>query len=85
MAARFGKSPALDYLGIRDPVVALAVDDALHQRLVAAERSGRSAGLPDGQRYATDADFDDSDWTPPPAPDWAKVPDPPDASSSADD
>lgn len=81
MAARFGKSPALDYLGIRDPVLALAVDDALHQRLIGAERRGKPNGLPDGSRFANDDDFDDSDWTPPEAPEWARV----EPSSSADD
>jgi len=65
---RFGQSPAREYLGIRDPVLAYAIDDALHQRLIALERGG----APDTQ-YATDADFDDADWKPPPVPDWAKV------------
>jgi hypothetical protein len=66
MAQRFGKSPALDYLGIRDPVLALVIDDALHQRLVAFERSGKDVDRPPaGQRFSTDADYDDADWTPP--------------------
>lgn len=71
MAQRFGKSPALDYLGIDDPVLALLIDDALHQRLVALEErqragKGRPMQLPPGQRYASDADYDDGDWVPPP-------------------
>lgn len=72
MAQRFGQSPARDYLGIRDPVLRLAIDDALHQRLVLAERAGKPSGLPDGLRYATDEDFDDSDWVAPEPPDWAR-------------
>lgn len=65
MAARFGRSPALDYLGIEDRVVAYALDDALHQRLLGAERAeyeremarwgskgaGSKAGIPAGQQY----------------------------------
>lgn len=72
MAQRFGKSLALDYLGV-DPVTALLIDDALHQRLVALERRGGAPRpqLPAGQRYASDADFDDSDWSPPPAPEMS--------------
>lgn len=74
MAQRFGKSLALDYLRIEDPVLAIAVDDALHQRLVAFENeraTGRkSEALPPDQRYATDLDYDDSDFVPPPPPAW---------------
>lgn len=67
MAARFGKSLALDYLRIGDPMLALLIDDALHQRLVAFEKGKKRADPPAGQRFATDADFDDSDWSGPPA------------------
>ena len=65
MAARFGKSLALDYLRIGDPLLALLLDDALHQRLVAFEKKKPTADSPAGQRFADDSDFDDSDWTPP--------------------
>lgn len=68
MAQRFGKSLALDYLRIDDPMLALMIDDAAHQRLLALERKGKQAEPPAGQRFAGDEDYDDSDWTPPPAP-----------------
>lgn len=76
MAARFGKSLALDYLRIGDPVLALLLDDALHQRLVAFERRPRERarpGIAPEERYASDADFDDADWVPP-GPEFEFVP-----------
>lgn len=48
---------------IDEPVVARAVDEALHFRLLVDERRlsdearGRAGGLPPGQRYATEADY----------------------------
>ncbi len=67
MAQRFGQSPAR-YLEIRDPVLALAIDDALHQRLVRFESSGHENRPPPDQQFATDSDFDDADWIPPDPP-----------------
>jgi hypothetical protein len=65
MAQRFGKSLALDYLAIEDPMLALLIDDAAHQRLLAIEKRGKPRTLGADERYSTDADYDDSDWTPP--------------------
>lgn len=69
-AERFGQSPAATYLGIRDPVLAVVVDEALALRLAAddarlaaataARAKGKGeGGLDAGQRFATDADYAD--------------------------
>ncbi len=67
MAQRFGKSPALDYLQVSDPMLALLVDDALDQALIAEEyaagqrasarrRSGVKGNIEPGLRYEDPAD-----------------------------
>lgn len=56
MAARtFGQSPARTYLGLTDPYLVTAIDEALALRLLALQSSEKSK-LPPGMRYATDAD-----------------------------
>lgn len=70
VASHYGiTSPAAAFLGIRDDVLAFATDEALmlreqiEDRWAAEERRGRRR-LPSGQRYATDRDYDDSDYDP---------------------
>ena len=57
-ARTFGRSPARDYLGVEDPVLALAVDEAVALRLAFEEQAQRSkkhlkGSIPEGQRYET--------------------------------
>jgi hypothetical protein len=64
-AQTFSQRPS-QMLGLTEPLVALALDEALALRLLVespASAAGRSRhNLPEGQVFATDADFDDSDW-----------------------
>jgi hypothetical protein len=62
-AQRFGQRPS-SLLGLRDPVVALALDQALAVRLAIDEdrrareaRSGKPGMLPDGMRYETEGEI----------------------------
>lgn len=52
-------------MGVRDDVVAYCVDEALALRLALAAKP-KPKGIPDDQRYATDADYPPD--PPPPAP-----------------
>jgi len=58
-------------LQIENPLHAYLVDDALALRLrleqaaAAEERSAHEGGLPPGQTYANESDFDNDDWTGP--------------------
>ena len=47
-------------LGITEPLVALALDEALALRLRVERQQSR--GVRDGLPYATEADFEDDDW-----------------------
>lgn len=56
----FGKLPS-ELIGVPDPVIAYAVDEALALRLLfdeqAARRKKSKGSIPDGQRYETPADI----------------------------
>ena len=60
MAGRtFGQSPARTYLGLVDPILVSAIDEALAVRLL-LELSGAPAGLPEPMKLATEFDYDDA-------------------------
>ena len=55
MAARtFGVSPAQTYLGLSDPLLVAAIDEALAVRLVASQSSEKP---PPGQRFASEDEY----------------------------
>ncbi len=65
-AKTFGKSPALDYLGVADPAIAYALDEAIALRLVfdeirsskAAYKGSQKGGpIPLDRRYETAAEI----------------------------
>lgn len=63
-AAHWGTRPS-QLLAVADEVVAFALDEALAAvddiaQAWASERARGKAGIPPGQRYATDDDYDDA-------------------------
>jgi hypothetical protein len=57
-AQTFGQSPSLTYLGIEDPVIAFAMDEALAHRLVALGRDGDGPDPKTGVQVAPESAYE---------------------------